>query len=317
MREAAGYADRQQDFDELIRILDSETRLLTPIDPESVAESPTSPSSGEKYYHLTHDYLVPALRRWLTRKQKETRRGRAQLLLEERAELWRAKPEDRFLPSPWEYLRIRLLVPRKDWNDGQQAVMRKAGKFHVVRAAILVLLLSPLCFLGVQAYQGWSEARQQAAQQLVARLANVPTPAVPVIAEQLISPRYRKWAVPIVLKGLEDAKADSLSELHYTLAALKLFPEDTSRLEFLAEKLESAEPEQFGTIIESLENQKGKISDILLATVTERAPADASDAEQESFAKRQANSAAALLHFGLHESDAWPVLKHSKEPAGT
>ena len=32
---------------------------------------------GERYYQLTHDYLVHSLRDWLTRKQRETRRGRA------------------------------------------------------------------------------------------------------------------------------------------------------------------------------------------------------------------------------------------------
>ena len=37
-------------------------------------QQPTS-KSGQKYYQLTHDYLVPSLREWLTRKQKETRRG--------------------------------------------------------------------------------------------------------------------------------------------------------------------------------------------------------------------------------------------------
>ena len=33
------------------------------------------------YYQLTHDYLVHSLRDWLTRKQRETRRGRAELRL--------------------------------------------------------------------------------------------------------------------------------------------------------------------------------------------------------------------------------------------
>ena len=32
--EASGYGDRPKDFDDLIRILDSEIRLITPTDPE-------------------------------------------------------------------------------------------------------------------------------------------------------------------------------------------------------------------------------------------------------------------------------------------
>ena len=47
----------------------------------------TGLEEGQRYYQLTHDYLVPSLRKWLTRKQKETRRGRAELRLAERAAL--------------------------------------------------------------------------------------------------------------------------------------------------------------------------------------------------------------------------------------
>src|SRR5262249_39909800 len=56
------------------------------------------------YYQLTHDYLVPSLRQWLTRKQRETRRGRAELRLAERSAAWNAKPERRQLPAWWEWL---------------------------------------------------------------------------------------------------------------------------------------------------------------------------------------------------------------------
>ena len=85
--EASGYGDRPKDFDDLIRILDSEVRLITPTDPEGIdSDSPsTSVKTGQKFYQLTHDYLVPSLRDWLTRKQKETRRGRAELRLADRA----------------------------------------------------------------------------------------------------------------------------------------------------------------------------------------------------------------------------------------
>ena len=46
----------------------------------------TDPPSW-RYYQLTHDYLVHSLRDWLTRKQRETRRGRAELRLAERSAL--------------------------------------------------------------------------------------------------------------------------------------------------------------------------------------------------------------------------------------
>ena len=95
-----------KDFDDLLRILDSEIRLITPTDPEGKEGGepaaievgvpalaglredrlkPVLQQAPAKYYQLTHDYLVPSLRDWLTRKQKETRRGRAELLLADRA----------------------------------------------------------------------------------------------------------------------------------------------------------------------------------------------------------------------------------------
>ncbi len=84
LREIAGYAARPRDFEDVTSILDRDLRLITPTDPEGTsAESQTSSREGTRYYQLTHDYLVPSLREWLTRKQRETRQGRAELRLAE------------------------------------------------------------------------------------------------------------------------------------------------------------------------------------------------------------------------------------------
>ena len=115
---ASGYASRPRDFDDLLRILDGEIRLITPTDPEGQDETTARArarfrrgrcaQAGQRYYQLTHDYLVPSLRDWLTRKQKETRRGRAELLLADRAAVWNARPENRQLPSLLQWVSIRL-----------------------------------------------------------------------------------------------------------------------------------------------------------------------------------------------------------------
>ena len=70
---ASGYLRRAQDFDDLIKTLDSDVRLITPTDPagaETYEHSAFHAKPGEQYYQLTHDYLVPSLREWLTSKQK-------------------------------------------------------------------------------------------------------------------------------------------------------------------------------------------------------------------------------------------------------
>src|SRR5262249_19873045 len=147
--EASGYAGRLQDFDALLRILDGELRLITPTDPEGVDSgnaASTKAATGEKYYQLTHDYLVHSLRDWLTRKQKETRRGRAELLLADRAAVWNARPENRQLPSLLQWLQIKWLTARKNWTAPQRKMMRQATQFHVVRGAVVGILLALLGF---------------------------------------------------------------------------------------------------------------------------------------------------------------------------
>src|SRR5262249_34619998 len=137
--EASGYADRPKDFTDLIRILDNDVRLITPTDPEGkeATDGPVRPvKTGEKYYQLTHDYLVPSLREWLTRKQKETHRGRAELLLADRAAQWKPKRELRFLPSLFEYIYIRALTRATDWTDTQQSLMRQARTMHSLRMIV-------------------------------------------------------------------------------------------------------------------------------------------------------------------------------------
>ena len=71
--EASGYASRPKSFDELLRILDKELFLITPIDQGGRLESDGGQATGsvERYYQLTHDYLVPSLREWRSNKNQE------------------------------------------------------------------------------------------------------------------------------------------------------------------------------------------------------------------------------------------------------
>jgi eukaryotic-like serine/threonine-protein kinase len=140
--DASGYTNRPKDFADLIEILDSEIRLITPTDPQGSepADDSTLKVEADQYYQLTHDYLVPSLREWLTRKQKENRRGRAEMRLAERAGVWNAKPENRHLPSLLEYLNIRLLTDKKKWTSPQRTMMGRAGRFHGFRVGLAVLV---------------------------------------------------------------------------------------------------------------------------------------------------------------------------------
>src|SRR5262249_54141795 len=140
-----------------------------------------------RYYQLTHDYLVPALRQWLTRKQRETRRGRAELRLAERAAMWTSRQENRHLPASWEWALIRLYTGPRDWTEPQRQMMAKATYYHAARAGVLFVVLAVVSWGAKEAYD-WKRA-----SDLVSLLKSTDdVTAVPKIVEQL-SP-YRRWA---------------------------------------------------------------------------------------------------------------------------
>ncbi|MHB8969851.1 MAG: protein kinase domain-containing protein [Pirellulaceae bacterium] len=143
----SGYGKKPREFKELMRILDGETRLLTPMDLDAIDSQDLRAMPGSRYYQLTHDYLVPSLRQWLTAKQRSTRSGRVELRLEERSRLWNANPEGRQLPSLLEWISIRMFTPRSRWTAGQRRVMRAAGRRHLrallaVAGLLLVILVA-------------------------------------------------------------------------------------------------------------------------------------------------------------------------------
>jgi serine/threonine protein kinase/tetratricopeptide (TPR) repeat protein len=152
----SGYETRPNDFVDLVRLLDSELRLMTPTDPMgalSEEDSVASQVASHKYFQLTHDYLVPSLREWLTRKQKETRRGRVELGLAELALAWNAKPDNRHLPSLLEFFSIQLLTARKTWTDPQRKIMDRAARYHATRAILMVIVLAPFLAVGLEIHR--------------------------------------------------------------------------------------------------------------------------------------------------------------------
>jgi formylglycine-generating enzyme required for sulfatase activity len=227
---ASGYASRPRDFDDLIRILDSEIRFITPTDPEGKDDvDPSTVPAGAKYYQLTHDYLVPSLRDWLTRKQKETRRGRAELLLADRAAVWNARPENRQLPSLLQWLQIRCLTARKNWTPPERKMMRRAGRFHTIRGTVALLLFGFVSFGGWWAF-GALQARARMENLLTARTADVPE----IIRG--LKP-YQRWAVPLLRE--RSAQAD-LNEGKRQRVALALLPVDGGQADYLGEALLTA-----------------------------------------------------------------------------
>jgi serine/threonine protein kinase/formylglycine-generating enzyme required for sulfatase activity len=136
--EASGYGNRRSDFRDLMQILDSELRLLTPTDPEGHDSQEGSDAPPRRYYQLAHDYLVPSLREWLTRKQRETKKGRAELKLAERTTGWNINQESKQLPTVWEWIAIQRLTDRRAWKESESALMRAATRYHLQRISMIL-----------------------------------------------------------------------------------------------------------------------------------------------------------------------------------
>jgi len=223
--ETAGYQASPSAFRDLIRILDGALRLITPTDTDgSRSDSGSDPRA--KFYQLTHDYLVPSLREWLTRKQKETPQGRAELRLAELAALWNAKPENRRLPSWNDYRTIRRFVASKDWTKGQRIMMRQAALYH--------------------------------AQAVVRRLLEADLAEVPPIVAQLRP--LRKDATPLLRKEHQAAVEPSRVKLHTSLA---LLPGDEGQIDYLHEQLLQAEAADFPVLRDALAGHRAALSDRL------------------------------------------------------
>jgi serine/threonine protein kinase/formylglycine-generating enzyme required for sulfatase activity len=229
LQQTCGYDKRPQEFAALLRILDSELRLVTPADPEE--------SRPGEYYQLTHDYLVPAVRDWLTRKQKETRRGRAELRLVERAAAWHARPENRYLPAWWEWLNIRLFTRRRDWTAPQRQMMRRASRHHLLRGAVAAALLAVLAVAGLAIRDRVGEQnRATRAAGLVQALLKADLAQAPGLIDQLQG--YPALAAPLLRQEYEQAVAGSPQRLRAALALLR--SDDSLRDELCGRLLEAA-----------------------------------------------------------------------------
>jgi len=307
---ASEYANRPRDFDDLIHILDPELRLITPTDPEGVAGDATlrvpgvagenegvasggwrvvgegssipatrhSPPST-RYYQLSHDYLVHSLRGWLTRKQRETRRGRAELRLAERSSLWNAKPENRHLPSALEWANIRLLTQKKNWNDPQRKMMKRAGRVHGVRGVLTFALLSVGVLAGIAVRRQVIETQSATrAAALVQRVLDADTPQVPDIVGAMRE--YRQWVDSLLRSELENRSDDPAlrrvpprQKLH---ASLALLPVDASQVDYLFNRLLNATPSEFPVLRDSLKIHRSTLTPKLWTVLESAKTGDAS-----------------------------------------
>ena len=258
LRQASGYASRPRDFDALIRILDTELRLITPADPEGLTDDGTSsPPADGRSYQFTHDYLVPSLRAWLTRKQRETRRGRAELRLAERSATWNARPENRQLPSIAEWANIGLLTDHTAWTEPERRLMRRAGRFHLTRVVGFVVLAVLATWGRTEIYGNLTAAG------LVDSLRTASTGEVPPIIAKLEP--YRRWAANPINRLLATTRGQDGPQLRASLARFSLWPTEADQRDYLENRLLTSSPAELPVIWKTLQEHAPDINGRLRA----------------------------------------------------
>jgi formylglycine-generating enzyme required for sulfatase activity len=260
LMEVAGYTRRGEEFHVLMRILDSELRLITPTE----AAGPDAQPAGAAGYQLAHDTLVPSVRQWLTRKQQETRRGRAELRLAERADFWNSRPEPRQLASFGEWLQIVFWTRRKDWTAPQRKMMAVATRRYLARGLIAAVVLCGMT-LGALGLRKRVADRQKAteAEGLIAQLNVADVGAVPAIIGAMED--YRPW----LDRRLAAIAADSRQTPRVRQRAnLALLPSDPSRGAVIVEdeRFLQADPEELLVVCRLLLSLPSRMIDKLWAT---------------------------------------------------
>ncbi|MDB5348467.1 MAG: stkP 5 [Schlesneria sp.] len=255
--EASGYASRPHDFEQLLRLLDSELRLITPTDLEDVDDDrrTSSQQPGGKYYQLTHDYLAPSLREWLIGKQKETRQGRAELLMKEWSSIWNAKPEHRNLPGLFEWSRMRTITQKRDWTEPQHKMMRAARHYYALRGTVagLVLLIATIVGMTIRS-RVIEHERETEAQGLVRAVIDADIGRVPEIIDTMAA--SRQWVDPLLRNAFENTPLNPQQQLNTSLALLRA---DSGMADYVCERLLQAIPDEVPVLCAELMPHRNRL----------------------------------------------------------
>lgn len=151
----SGYTESPRKFEELLSILNHRLKLISLVDPEDLTcETGASETEEDcRYYRLSHDYLVPIVRQWTTSRERRSLLERARLQLEECSARWAARPERRWLPTVWQWARIRLLTRKSSWSDRQREMMRQATRIYSIRLGIVAATVA----IAVLLLAGWAQ----------------------------------------------------------------------------------------------------------------------------------------------------------------
>ncbi len=289
LMQASGYADRPKQFQKLLRILDSELHLITLTDPEGHSEDTSSSQSGIVsqlgYYQLAHDFLVPSIVAWRARTQRETRKGRAEIRLNERAEIWQVRPDSLHLPTWLEWLSILAYTTHDQWNRTQRRMMGFATKRHLSRTIVAsIAMIASFCIL--HQFSRWNHATSLTKQLATAHVGQVRN-----LLDQMDG--YEYWT----LASLEAIRLDNRENRPAKLFAnLAIRRAGKLSLDVFYDDLVTSDPETLAFLCEELRPQRDHFIQRLKETLDETSILEESDVNGRPF-NRRFNAALVLASF--------------------
>lgn len=255
---AAGYEKQPERFAALLRILDHETRLITPTDAAQTEATPAAPA-----YQLTHDYLVQPIRTWLLQQQLRTRMGRAQASLSERLRTWRTTRESRFLPNLIEYVKIRLYVPKVRQNAMEREMMAKADRYYALRSLLTLAILLALLGSGVRIWRTQRQAQAAEQQQAIDYVTGLMVCAPATVADAIRQCQsLAERTLPRILQQWQNQQGELNSRLHAAMAVVSMGTpqQQTEARQFLLEQVEQADPAECPNFVFALSSPPGQLA---------------------------------------------------------
>lgn len=226
----------------VLDLLDLEFRIITP------SESDES----ERHYKLAHDSLVAPIRTWLAQQQAQTWQGRSRARVKPLVSRWNERPENRFLPSLFEFVPIKLGVKRSALTENETRYLSAATRYYSWRGLALVSMLALLLFS--TAYL-WNVATLNRAKEHYQSFLRAPAAEVGLRLQMLDQYSDRQRAS--LVGSLGDDETSDRGQL-YQLFAQAHFSKSTDDfpLEELTDAIRNVEPEQSQNIIRALASQK-------------------------------------------------------------
>ena len=245
LQAVSGFASEPQVFRQLMQILDTELRLITPTESSRQGESDTDNTVQIRFYQLTHDFLVPAVRSWLERRQQLTLTGRASMRLADRTEVWTARPSQRHLPSWLEWVSFLLFTRSRQRDTNQQRMMKAANRRHVISSFLAIVGAVLLSVAAVQFQQ------RSTAHSAIEQLTTADNSQLSGIIDRLET--VPSWSKPLLSELMETNDVQTPTGLRARLSLLRLDPKNKEVFTAVEERVLTVEMDAVPAIREELQ----------------------------------------------------------------